>query len=294
VAANQAIGRVGAGGTINLAGHAGAVHVIVDVQGWFSDGEAPGGSRFNPIAPARVADTRSGAGLPLGRIPGGTTRNLDVTGVGGVPATGVSAVVVNLTAVGATTGTHLTAWASGGQRPTSSNVNVAVGQVAANQAIVPVGANGMISIANAAGATHVVVDVQGWFGEDGLLLQTTTPTRIADSRPGGINIGPERFGSGATFAVGPLQVPGAAGPTTTAAAVLNITAVGALAPGHLTAWAYGQPKPATSNVNFATGQVVANQAFVPVGGIHKWVNVSSATGATYVIVDVLGWFVPYV
>ena len=47
--------------------------------------------------------------------------------------------------------------------PTTSNVNFAANQVVANQAIVPIGSWGRISIDSNNAATHLVVDVQGWF-----------------------------------------------------------------------------------------------------------------------------------
>ncbi|MDP9070245.1 MAG: Ig-like domain-containing protein, partial [Actinomycetota bacterium] len=45
---------------------------------------------FHPLTPARILDTRSTT-----KVGPGATRDLTVTGAGGVPATGVSAVVVN-------------------------------------------------------------------------------------------------------------------------------------------------------------------------------------------------------
>jgi hypothetical protein len=37
----------------------------------------------------------------------------------------------------------------------------------ANLAVVPLGAGGSITVFNATGATHVVLDVVGWLGADG-------------------------------------------------------------------------------------------------------------------------------
>jgi hypothetical protein len=289
VAANQAIVPVGADGTVSIANAAGATHVVVDVQGWFGDGSEAGGVSFHPMAPARLGDSRSGTGLPAGRVGAGQTVDLDVAGVLGVPDEGASAVVLNVTAVGATSQTHLTLWASGGTKPTTSNLNVAAGQVVANQAIVPVGADGRISIANAAGATHVIVDVQGWFGDDGALLHPVAPARIADSRTG-VGLPAGKVPAGATAVV---DVTGVAGVPEgdVVAVVVNLTVTGATASSHLTAWPTGQAKPGTSNVNFGAGHVVANQAIVPVGA-DGTISIANAAGATYVIVDVQGWFGP--
>jgi hypothetical protein len=195
--------------------------------------------------------------------------------------------VVNVTAVGATSQTHLTLWASGTTKPTTSNLNVAAGQVVANQSIVPVGADGRIRIANNAGATHVIVDVQGWFGDDGAVLHPVAPTRIADSRTG-VGVLTGKVPGGGTRTV---DVTGVAGVPEegVVAVVVNLTVTGATTASHLTAWPTGQPKPGTSNVNFAADQVVANQAIIPVGA-DGTISIANAFGATHVVVDVQGWF----
>ena len=57
--------------------------------------------QFEPLTPARVLDTRSAVGRPgTAKVPAGGTVALDVTGVGGVPASGVSAVILNVTVTG--------------------------------------------------------------------------------------------------------------------------------------------------------------------------------------------------
>jgi hypothetical protein len=289
VVANQAVVPVGVDGSISIANSAGATHVVVDVQGWFGDGSEQGGTRFQALPPARLGDTRTGVGLPLGRIGPGQGAELEVAGIVGLPEEGVAAVVVNVTAVGALAPTHLTLWASGGAKPATSNVNVAAGQVVANQAIVPVGPSGRISIANAAGATHVIVDVQGWFADTGALLHTTGPTRLADSRLG-VGVPAGKVPAGGTVVVDVTGVGGLPA-TGVVAVVVNLTVTGATASSHLTAWPTGQPKPSTSNVNFGAGQVVANQAIIPVGA-DGTISIANAAGATHVIVDVQGWFGP--
>lgn len=292
VVANQAIIPVGAGGRISALVGAGSTHLVVDVQGWFGDGTELAGARLNAIRPARLADTRSGVGLPSGRLAAGTTASVQVTGRGGVPAAGVTAVVVNLTSVGATASGHLTAWPTGQPRPGTSNLNFRAGSVVANQAIIPVGAGGRISLAVGGGATHVVVDVQGWFGPAGAptggLLHTTTPGRIVDTR---VQLGlPGILVGGAVRSLG-VAGTGGVPPSGATAVVANLTVVRPPAPGHLTAWAAGQAPPSTSNVNFTAGQVVANQAFVPLSG-YGAINLASPHTSTHLVIDVQGWFGP--
>ncbi len=88
---------------------------------------------------------------------------MTVTGLGGVPATGVTAVVLNVTAVSPSAGTYVTAWPTGETRPPASNLNVPPGDVRPNLVIVKVGAGGKVSFYNDAGTTDLIADVAGYY-----------------------------------------------------------------------------------------------------------------------------------
>jgi len=68
---------------------------------------ADAGSTYVPLSPARILDTRDGTGRGgvSGPIPGGTSVELTVIGVGGVPASDVQAVALNVTATNGTAST---------------------------------------------------------------------------------------------------------------------------------------------------------------------------------------------
>ena len=83
--------------------------------------------------------------------------------MGGVPASGVSAVVLNVTVTNPTAGSYLTAYPSGGSVPTASNLNFAPGESVPNLVVAKVGNNGKVSVYNAAGTTDVIFDVTGWY-----------------------------------------------------------------------------------------------------------------------------------
>jgi uncharacterized protein (DUF1501 family) len=117
------------------------------------------GGVLAPLVPARLVDTRANGAGPYGPQ---TTRNLKVTGVGGVPAN-AGAVVCNVTSTQATARSFLTVWPAGTPRPNASNVNTIPGDDVPNLVIAKVGKQGEISIYNHAGTGHVIVDVMGWF-----------------------------------------------------------------------------------------------------------------------------------
>ncbi len=117
----------------------------------------------------RVVGTRSGIGvkercrLQQDRWKGDSSRIFaKVTGVGGVPAEGVAAVLVRVSALGTNAATTLRAWAPGA----GSSVPVVKAPMnadASGDAIIAVASNGTIAIATTAGATDVTVDVLGYY-----------------------------------------------------------------------------------------------------------------------------------
>ncbi len=85
---------------------------------------------YHPVAPARVLDTRTGGDSH--RIGPGETRTIGLTGIGGIPSTGVAAVTVNTTVADATVASHLTLWPQGTVTPETSTLNWSANQVVAN------------------------------------------------------------------------------------------------------------------------------------------------------------------
>jgi hypothetical protein len=163
-APNLVVVATGIGGKVSLYNLAGSVHLVADVAGWFGDGTEAGGARFHAFAPSRILDTRDGTGAPAGPIGSLLPLELQVTGRGGVPAADVTSVVLNVTVTQPTASAHLTVWPSGEPRPLASNLNFGPGLTVANLVTVAVGAGGKVSIYNAGGSSHVVVDVAGWYG----------------------------------------------------------------------------------------------------------------------------------
>ena len=116
-----------------------------------------------------------------GALVADDTWEIVVTGRGGVPATGVDSVAINVTATNPTTASFLTVWPTGTPRPTASNLNFDTGQTIPNLAIAKVGTDGRISIYNLAGTVDVIIDVVGWFPTGGGYT-SLTPARLADTR----------------------------------------------------------------------------------------------------------------
>ena len=92
---------------------------------------------FHPVTPARILDTRRPG---FGAIGPDTTLDLKVTGAGGVPPAGATAVALNVTVAGATAPSFLTVFPAGEAKPNASNVNFVAGQIVANLVVAKLGA----------------------------------------------------------------------------------------------------------------------------------------------------------
>ena len=140
-----------------------ATHLLADVVGWFTDDTQPSASAglFVAVPPTRVLDSRQRS--PFGQLWPGQRNDLVVTGQGGVPASGVSAVVANLTATDTSAAGFVTAYPAVTAAPNASNLNSpAAGSTTSSLAFVAVGSTGAVSLYSS-GGTEVLADVAGYF-----------------------------------------------------------------------------------------------------------------------------------
>jgi hypothetical protein len=286
-------------GKVTIYNEVGSVSVVADISGWYSVNGGAVGATYNPLPPARVLDTRDGTGGVDGPVLAGETIDVAVTGVGGVPATGVSAVVLNVTAAfdpfdpfGPES--FLTVYPSGTERPLASNLNYFGPPTLPNQVIARVGTNGRVSMYNNLGFVNLLADVQGWYTSTGTTTGATyfplSPARDLDTRNGvgtGGTIG--RMDAGQTI---DLTVAGVNGVPATgvAAVVLNVTAVDYEGPeSFMTVYPAGGQRPLASNLNYWYGMTIPNLVTARVGADGK-VAMYNDRGWLHVVADVQGWF----
>lgn len=295
VMANGAIVPAGAGGAISIYVNA-ATDVLFDINGYFAPPGQPNGLQFYPVTPCRIADTRAGAGFsgPFGppmMLAGGTRTFPIFSSSCGIPPT-AAAYSLNFTVVPPGTLGVLTTWPTGTSMPNVSTLNSYAGNVLANAAIVPAGANGAINV-YVNNATDMLFDINGYFAPplpSGLNFYPLTPCRIADTRAGAGFAGP--FGPAALAAgversfpvpFSTCEIPASAG-----AYSLNFTVVPPGPLGLLTTWPTGSAMPNASTLNSYNGTVISNAAIVPSGtngAISLFVN-----NPTDVLFDINGYF----
>lgn len=251
---------------------------------------------YLPMSPARLLDTRSGLGARKGVVGPGGSLTFTVLGRGGVPSSGVGAVVLNLTAVGTTATTYLTAYPAGTTRPNVSSLNAPKGFTGANTLTVRPGANGAVTVYNHSGSVNLVADVTGFYRStnaastesDYTIVQ---PERVLDTRLDGVPLrGGYWMDIGWSYDASVGQV---------TAYALNVTVTGATGPGYLTVWSGVEDPTKTSTINFVKGMtrantVVARASYASRGGTYGpgfGVYNGMWSGSAHVIVDIVGVYV---
>ncbi|WP_328341125.1 hypothetical protein [Micromonospora sp. NBC_00421] len=255
------------------------------------------GTYYPMATPTRILDTRTGNGAPKGKIGAGRKIDLQVAGRSGLPATGIGAVVLNVTVSGPTANSFVTVYPGGEALPTASTVNFAKGWLGSNNATVKLGAGGKVSVYNRNGETDVVIDVVGFYAGDesvmaergmGGQVQWYEPYRIMDTRTRGVIPAGGEFNAWIDFHAYNAKVKGL---------ILNVTAVSPQKAGFLTVWSGEGARPNSSTVNYAAGKVVPNLSYVktvpcPSGGCNgatgaaRYRFYTSAT--THIVVDLVG------
>jgi hypothetical protein len=249
---------------------------------------------YTPLAPSRILDTRSGVGAPKGIVGRGATVHLQVNGRGGVPATGVSAVVLNLTVTGTLANGYLTAYPDGAAKPTASSINFGQAATRANSVTVAVGANGFVNIFQSSLGAHVIADVAGYYSgdENAPVGSTYWPDsfRVHDTRDEPTPVEPHGWYQYA-ITYDDLEID-----ASITAVAINLTAVNPATGGYLTTWnGVGSPPPGVSALNYGKGGIWPNSATVPTAtcdwvecGYDKPMFGVSTSSETDWIVDVFG------
>jgi FtsP/CotA-like multicopper oxidase with cupredoxin domain len=123
------------------------------------------GARFHTVTPCRVVDTRGAPG-PLGgpALAAGAARSFPISGTCGIPPT-AKAIAGNLAVVLPSSSGYLTLYPTGMSLPLASTINFRSGIVRANNAVLPLGASGQITVfcGMGSGQTDFLLDVTGWF-----------------------------------------------------------------------------------------------------------------------------------
>ncbi|MEP7046347.1 MAG: prenyltransferase/squalene oxidase repeat-containing protein, partial [Ilumatobacteraceae bacterium] len=289
--ANAVVTGLSSTGTACLFVGTNSVNLIADVGSFF-----PAASGYHALTPARLLDTRTGEStvdsrqVGAGSTAGGSTLVLPVAGRGGVDAN-ADAVVLNVTAVGATGPGVVTVYACDSGRPLASNLNFVAGSITANTVVTRLAADGTVCLYVGANAVNLVADVNGYFPA-GSGYHAVAPARLLDNRAGESTMDGLQAGAGSTAAGSTIVLPVAGrggvalGATTV---VLNVTAVGASGPGFVTVFPCDSTRPLASNLNFVDATATPN-AVVARLSADGTVCLFVGTNPVNLVADVSGYF----
>ena len=236
---------------------------------------------FDPIAPRRIVDTRIGTGGLDGPVGTGCTMRLDMDEAS-VPAD-AGAVALSVTAIGSQPG-FLTVFPCSTGQPDTSNVNTRAGGFPTPNLVIAIpDPNREVCIFSLFSA-EVIIDLTGWWTEDGDQRMTTIPpVRADDSRndPGRPLVPAD------TTRTIPLD---SIVPSDATTVVANLTVTEPQADGFLTAFPCDEPFPLASNLNFRAGESRAVAIVVGVDDAAR-LCVRSSTPA-HIVLDVSGFYSP--
>ena len=291
---NLVVAPVGADGKVDFFnGSSGTVEVIADVSGYFAGGGSATNGAFTPLNPDRILDTRTGTGAQAEAVAPGGTVVLKADGVGGVPSSGVSAVVLNVTETQPEAAGYVTVYPDGAPQPLASNLNFSSGQTVPNLVVATVGADGDVDIFNgSSGSVQLIADLFGYFSGGATTgigaLTSLTPDRLLDTRTGtGAPAQPVAPGESLSLSV---EGRGGVSGANVEAAVLNVTVTDPQAAGYIAVYPDGTPLPLVSNLNFQPGQTVANLFVGLIGADGKVDFYNGSSSTVELVADVSGSF----
>lgn len=243
-----------------------AADLIVDVFGWFEPDASLG---LTQVDPSRLLDTRTDDATDGSIIEIEMPDDL-----------GATAAVLNVTVTDIVSGGYVTVWPCGTAMPTASVLNyTAADDAIANAVEVGIGTDEAVC-AYSSGDAELVVDLTGVYSTAGdLLLTTSVPTRVLDTRSGtgGWN--------GWVDAGQSLDVSIAAG----AVVVGTVTATEGEA-GYVLVWSGDGALPATSTLNVSDQHAVSASALVERAASGSITIASPTASGQDLLFDVVAWF----
>ena len=251
------------------------------------------GTYYN-ATPGRIADSRYGTGgMPKARLVTGSSVSIPVLGRSGVPATGVSAVVVNLTAIKTSTSGWVTAYASRTAKPNTSSLNFGANWTGATTSTVDVGADGRIKL-DVTGSLDLAVDIIGYYGSAsgtgaaGASFVPMDGMRMVDTR----ETVALRPGQSVRVSLGDWDTTDGMVPR---AVRTNVTALSSSASGWLATWSGVGAAPATSTVNVVKAEVSPNSTVVALSkdsaGEYGFTVKNTSNTTMHALVDIEGMYV---
>ena len=288
---NTAVVALDTTGTLKFVADHSGVNLVLDLQGYFSTAPSPTAGGYIPVAARRIVDTRTGVGVPAGKVATGDALTITPGSRINLPASAVG-VYASIVVINQAGGGYVTTYATGAPPTGSFSLNFDNGDPQALGTTIPLSSAGQFDVLVAAGGpVDIVVDVEGYFDSaTGAATFAAAQSRLYDSRVSPNSVlaaGETRTLTVAGTANIPLPAAGLG------AVVVNLTTVNATGTtgGNLTAWTAGQPEPAVSSINFGTANSLRSALVLVVPDASGHISVHNHTsGPVHLVLDAEGWF----
>jgi lysozyme len=254
--------------------YGGSGQLVLDVVGYYTAAAGTGG-HYVPVTPSRIADSRTGVGIPAGAQHGDVTVLLPDS----VPAD-APGVVLNVSVVEPTHAGYLRV-APAGSVPTTTALSYPATRSATGLVLTRAAAHA-VTVAMHGGEAQLVVDLVGYYdgtSDTGSSFVTASPQRILDTRRG---LG----ASGRAVKSVTLTLPESV-PADATGAVLNISAVGPSGKGYLRLAAAGAT-PTTTAISYDMARSTTGLALTPIGA-GRQITVTVYGAAVDVVADLVGF-----
>jgi hypothetical protein len=284
--------KLGADGTLSVRNNlATTIQLIGDVAGYYTGGtpSTPGAFRVIPLQ--RAFDTR-----PTHPLAPGSVTSMSIAGHGALPATGVAAVLANLTVLSPSRAGSVSTWASDAAWDGSASVSFTAGRTEQDVVNVALGSNGAAMIRNNTGIPlQVVLDVIGYYRSGTPTgygtYQPIAGTRVFDNRPGDTS---PRLVPGRAVAIRPVidqrtgqfRIPEWGVPAT----VVRITVLTPAQAGSLSIFRGDRSWNGSTTISFGAGATVQQQLTVVLGVDGAFQLQYNGAGSISVVADVLGYY----
>lgn len=288
---------LGSNGTLAVRNNIGArIQVIFDVVGYSADrGHVPSApGTFYPLGVRRVFDTRAAGSHPL---QPGRENLVQIGGNGGVPTTGVAAVVANVSVISPARAGTLSAYPFDAGWNTGTSLSFAAGRSEQDVLSVGIGDYGAIGLRNASSApVQVVVDVIGYYlggtPVDYGSYQSTPSYRVLDERASGQH----PIAPGATASMLPTQgidsvtYPDPPPAWGLAALVVRFTVLTPAHAGSISVYRADRTWDGAASITFPAGSSVQQQLTTGLGPNQALLIRNDTAGPLTLVADVLGYY----
>ncbi|HST49363.1 hypothetical protein [Jatrophihabitans sp.] len=294
---NTVTAQLGSDGAISVRNNTSvALQLVADVVGYYTTGPAvPGG--YRPVPLQRLYDSRAAGSQPL---QPGYSALVQVTGRGGIPASDVSAAVVNLTVLNPAATGAASIWSVGTSEDGSTSVSFVAGRTEQTMLTTKVGTDGAFGVRNNSRAPmQLVVDIVGYYvagspaapgGYLPMVRDRILDTRNPDGAGGPFTSGQLRTVPTLGANISPYSVVPKTPHWGLRAETILLTVISPSRSGSISVFAGDRGFDGKATVSFAAGPTVQRQVTVriPPEGTIRIRNNTSVTLS--VVADILGYF----